>query len=390
MKKPFFIFITTSMLLISCHKNDLSEDQNLLNTSSVTQRQSSIFSYIESISIDNGVDCPSNILIFPSWDSYWSTIDQLDFMIEADCDAFDATVPNNITDDQYDALADAAGFDEDNILRRFEDDLQFCSLRRKIESLESTWLDQQGDGQWNPDEDPDNHYIDDETERSLLSFNVEVIIGDKRSGYTYYKILDDEGNWIEVYNEDLAVISQIAHQINSGNIPLDNPNVTIVDPKKNDQPSYNCKDKVKEVKYEVVGSDRLKRISKVRPSFGTNCNSNPCTSVFPSKIKAKTKGYKKKNGRWKARRTWIAAGINGTLQSDQGLTYIDCAYENGVHKYKEKRRRRVKVKTTTSTYIPIQGVPQRYNNALQDNKVFSFHKKGNLTINQDFYDMPID
>lgn len=52
--------------------------------------------------------------------------------------------------------------------------------------------------------------------------------------------------------------------------------------------------------------------------------------------------------------------------------------------------KRVKLKTTTSAYIPIQGVPQRYKNALQDNKVFSFHKKGNLTINQDFYDMPID
>ena len=107
-------------------------------------------------------------------------------------------------------------------------------------------------------------------------------------------------------------------------------------------------------------------------------------------MKVKTKGYKKKNGKWKARRLWIAAGINGVIQLEHGLLYIDCASENKVHKFKEKRRRRVKVKTTTTTYIPIAGTPQRFNNALQDDKIFSYHKKGNLIVNKDFYDMPID
>lgn len=131
-----------------------------------------MFSYIESTQINNDVDCENNILIFPTWEKYWETIELLDQMIEDDCDSFDATVPNNITDDQYDALADAAGFDEDNVLRNFEEDLAFCSLRRKIESLENDWLDQQGDGQWDINADPDNHFIDDETERTLLSQNV--------------------------------------------------------------------------------------------------------------------------------------------------------------------------------------------------------------------------
>lgn len=78
-----------------------------------------MFDYIESTHIDNGVDCENNILIFPTWDKYWETIEELDGMIENDCDAFDATVPNGTSDDDYDALADAAGFDEDNVLRRF-------------------------------------------------------------------------------------------------------------------------------------------------------------------------------------------------------------------------------------------------------------------------------
>lgn len=376
--------ILLGLVVVSCDNADLSQEQNAQNDNSLMQRQSSMFSYIESTQINNGIDCENNILIFPTWEKYWETIEVLDQMIENDCDSFDATVPNNITDDEYDALADAAGFDEDNVLRKFEEDLAFCSLRRKIESLENDWLDQQGDGQWDINADPDNHFIDDETERTLLSQNAEVIIGSKERGYVYYKFIDDVGNWIEVHNNDTQAISQVSQ----GNIPTNNPNVVVVTPKREETSSYSCKDKVKQVAYEVSGGDRLKRISKVRPAFGTNCNSNPCTSVLPSKVKSKTKGYKKKNGKWRARRLWIAVGINGQSQSNSGQRYIDCVEENNLHKFKEKRRRRVKVKATTSTYIPIVGVPQRYNNALQDNKLYSYHKKGNLNVNKDFYDMP--
>lgn len=345
-----------------------------------------MFSYIESTNISNGVDCDNNILIFPSWALYNQTIDQLDDMTETYCDNFDATVPNNLTDDQYDALADAANFDEDNILRKFEEDLEFCSLRRKIENEEAIWLDAQGDGIWNANDDPDNHFIDEESERTLLSFNAEVIIGTKKAGYVYYKFLDDDGSWIEVHNDDTAAISQVSQ----GSVPVNNPNVIVVGPKKIDEggTTSGCKNKVKEVKYEVDGGDRLKRISKVRRASGTNCSSSPCTSIFPSKVKSKTKGYRKKNGRWKSRRLWIAAGINGFSQQDAGLTFVDCIYENEIQKYKEKRRRKVKVKITTTTNIPISGTPQNYNNGMQDDKLYSYHKKGNLIVNKDFYDMP--
>ncbi|MBS4041666.1 MAG: hypothetical protein KGZ81_13845, partial [Flavobacteriales bacterium] len=201
--------ILLGLVVVSCDNADLSQEQNAKNDNSLMQRQSTMFSYIESTQINNGVDCENNILIFPTWEKYWETIEVLDQMIENDCDSFDATVPNNITDDQYDALADAAGFDEDNVLRKFEEDLAFCSLRRKIESLENDWLDQQGDGQWDINADPDNHFIDDETERTLLSQNAEVIIGSKERGYVYYKFIDDEGNWIEVHNNDSQAILQV-------------------------------------------------------------------------------------------------------------------------------------------------------------------------------------
>ena len=122
MKKLFFYFTFIPFFIISCSKADLTEKKD----NSLLQRQSSYFDYVESTQIGNRIDCQNNILIFPSWDKYWETIDRLDTMIDNECDAFDATIPNNASNDQYDTMADAVGFDEDNVLRKFENDLEFC------------------------------------------------------------------------------------------------------------------------------------------------------------------------------------------------------------------------------------------------------------------------
>lgn len=356
-------------------------NQNAKDQIVIAKRESSFFSYIEATQINENSECPNNILIFPTWDKYWETIDALDQMIEDECDAFDATVPSNTSDDDYDALANAVGFDEDNVLLSFEEDLGFCSLRTKLLLLENDWLDQQGSGEWDASTDPDNHFIDDDTERAILSHDAEVIIGDIQRGYVYYKFLDDVGNWIEVHNSDFDAMAQVSN----GNIPTNNPNVIVVTPER-EEGSSTCKDKVKEVKYQALGDNRIKRISKVRPAFGTNYSTN--SSVQPSKIKVKTKGYKWKNGKWRNRRTWVAAGINAEISSNHGLRYIDCIHESEIYKFKEKRRRKAKVKSTTTTYIAVIGVPQRNNNELQDNKLYSYHKQGVIIVNKDFYDMP--
>ncbi|WP_293874437.1 hypothetical protein [Flavobacterium sp.] len=371
------------LVVVSCDKGELSKEPT--NDITSFQKQSSLFNYIESTHINNGSDCTNNILIFPTWDKYWETIDQLDQMIDNDCDAFDATVPNGISDDDYDALADAAGFDEDNVLRKFEEDLEFCSLRKKIESLENNWLDQQGDGEWDVNADPDNHFIDDETERALLSYDAEVIIGNKKDGFVYYKFLDDEGNYIEVHNGDNEAISQVSQ----GHIPTNNPNVVVQTPVK-DETTGQCKSKVKEVSYEydIANGKRLKRISKIRREFGANYTSQ--TAIFKSKIKAKTKGYRKKNGRWRARRTWITAGIGGQVVGEPGLAYNACDKAlDPIYKQKERRRRRVKVKTTIS---PFNGaLPQLQYLSVLENSLFSLHKQGDvLIINKDFYGMPVN
>lgn len=385
------ISILLGLSLVSCDKSEVTQGTSSNSGDNLAQKQSTIISGVESISIDNGLGntgCTNNILIFPTWNSYWATIDQLDQLTENYCNNFDATVPAGTTDDQYDVLAANVSFDEDNMLSKFENDLEFCSLRRKLISAEDLWLSNQSlTGTWDPNSDPDNDFIDDDTERALLSYGHEVIIGDKRTGYTIYKFIDDLGNYITIQNMDLVALQQINH----GTIPTNNPNVTVSTPPKAEG-SASCKQQVKEVTYEEAGGNKIKRISKIRTAIGTNCptNGNPCTSLFPSKVKAKTKGYIYKRGRWRARRSMITAGIDGAVVRNSGQLFTDCGNVRTVLEEKTKRRRKVKVKVLSGTYIAPVGTPARFNNSVQDNLLFSLHQQGGLLINKDFYDMPVN
>jgi hypothetical protein len=374
----------------SCDKAELTQDEITKANKTSSQeamRQSSMFDYIESINVDNGLntECENNILIFPSWEKYHLTIEKLDELTENYCDAFDANVPANISDEEYDALCESAGFDEDNILRQFEEDLAFCSLRQKIEAEETAWLDLQGDGDWNADEDPDNDFIDEESERALLSHGHEVIIGSKERGYTIYKFYDDMGSYITINGLNLETLNAI----NNGTPASSLPNVTTYTPPR---PNGKCKDKVKEVKYEWNNDNRIKRISKVRPAIGSSSNSDYQTnnSIFPSKIKAKTVGYKKnRRGKWKKKRTWIVAAINAENHTVGGIGFIDCDLATEpIFEEKNKRRKKVKVKKTSVTTIATVGSPNRFNFTLNDNKLYSRHQQGTIFINKDYYDMP--
>lgn len=362
-------------MVVSCDKEELVQEQNVKNDSSIAQKQSSMFSYIQSIKINNGVDCENNILIFPSWGKLWETADLLDEKIDYECDMFDATVPNNITDDDYDSLADALGFDEDNVLRSFENDLGFCSLRRKIEGLENDWLELQGDGEWNINEDPDNHFIYDETERTLFSVNTEVIIGETEAEYVYYKLIDDF-NWIEVHNWDLEAIRQVS----IGIIPINNSNVIVQNIVMDEVPEtpLECITHIKTAKYHVNGSNRIKQKSKL-------INDNPWG---PKKISALTVGYKKKNGKWKRRRTTITAGVTGVYGTNNSLLYIDCTVPLEKYKVKERKRRRVKAKIRGHRFTNDAGAHlENFKIGVKPQSAYSYHKQGAINLKLDYYDM---
>ena len=53
------ISILLGLVVVSCDNVDLSQEQNGQNDNSLMQRQSTMFSYIDSTQINNGVDCKS-------------------------------------------------------------------------------------------------------------------------------------------------------------------------------------------------------------------------------------------------------------------------------------------------------------------------------------------
>ena len=62
--------ILIGLLTVSCEKADLLQEQNANNSNTLMQKQSSLFDYIESTNIQNGVECENNILIFPSSEKF--------------------------------------------------------------------------------------------------------------------------------------------------------------------------------------------------------------------------------------------------------------------------------------------------------------------------------
>ena len=106
------------------------------------------------------------------------------------------------------------------------------------------------------------------------------------------------------------------------------------------------------------------------------------------KIKAKTKGYIKKNGKWRARRSTITAEIGGLTPNTSGTNYFDCVDGKTLLVTKTKRRRKVKVKLVSTTQITNIGTPRRFNITVEDNKIYSTHKQGTLIVTKDYYGMP--
>lgn len=328
-------------ILCSCENPNLNQEDNF-NKNSLAQRTSSFFENVEAIHINNGLGsgCENNILVFPSWEDFRIIVDKLDDMVELHCDDFEFSSDPNLTDEEYEALCESLGFDEDMPLIKFEDDLKFCSLRKLIFDRETDWLSQQGDGEWDSNSDPDNHFID-EIERTLFNEGVEVIIGNRNDGYILYKFY----TWghVEIHNEDYSALQGINQ---TGHIPNNNPNVVVVEDKREDNNNNSsngvCRGEVVHRKYFQTGpKTRIKTVDKIK---------NPSFTFFTGpKIKSKTKYYRKRNlnfgPTWVRGKTTITASIQGTRYL--GWVLYGCGSPGTVNITKTRKRSKVKVKETS-------------------------------------------
>ncbi len=313
--------------------------------------ESSVIPGIKAVYIDNGISttCDNNLLIFPTHQSYEDAITILDHLIDNYNDSFDQQTVN-MTDVEADDYADEIGFNEDLPLLKFENELHFCSLRKNIETLEDNWLHQQGDGAWDLNSSPDSHYIDDETERALLSIGAEYIIGNCTDGYKYFK----EFSWgtIEIDITDITILSNTIISLNNNTVHpsnLDGPThqqiteylnaikinykidikdisdvIGQLDPSTND-----CKEYAKEKGEKIFNNSRriLWKHKFVRRSG---------LGSYPSvKGKSITRSFRKKNGGWKRYRATISADL-------KGVVFFNCSIEESMTSTKEKRRKRLK------------------------------------------------
>jgi hypothetical protein len=362
------ISILVGLMTVSCEKMDLSKEgnnstaqkQSTLDNNSLMESRISIFGYlgINAMSINNDTECRNNILIFPSWEKYYSTIETLEANVDSYVSTFESNAPAGLNDEQFDAYADSVGFNEDVPLIKFENRFGFCSLRKKLFDAETNWLANQTDGEWDGESDPDNDIIDDDTERTLLSENHEVIIGDKKSGYVIYKFTGDE-SYIEITNMDF----QALQQINNGNIPAGNPNVLVV----NGEKPKECKKSNRVISYFYPTSDvRIKGKEKFAVFLG-----NP-------RVKSTTKYFKKKRHGWKRGRSTISVKIFAN-------SYLECEVGGATPQAlgKQDRRHRLVVKWRPSDLEVL-----RINSlSISDNVLYGAHGVwGNFISAVDMYD----
>ncbi|MBW3518368.1 hypothetical protein [Flavobacterium sp. NKUCC04_CG] len=367
MKRNVYAALLILLSLMAC-QNDFEDKSYPLDnrdSESMIKKQSNLVENVGLIEIDG-----TQMLVFPSWEKYHETIEYLDRRSDEIYREFNYRLPENISMEEYEERARAVGFDEDNVLLEFERDLGFSSLRNAIERLEEQWLEGLGDEEWDASSDPDNHFIEDNAERALLSTSAEVVIDNEAEGLIYYKLLDDEGSWIEVHNWDVEAIIGVRN----GRINYSNPSVKLI--QSIESRNGECKSKVTNISYHTGGRNtRVKQIAKLRRETG----------LWDSKIKSKTKGYVKKRGSWKAAVSPISAGINGRQFGAMGTVSVHCGQEFNVKEFKYARKRSVKVKRTIPQWIGKDS--DRKWITIRKYGVYSSHGQNNiLAVNRDFFD----
>src|SRR5690606_8348760 len=110
------------------------------------------------------------------WKLFTSTVSSL----QTDCDSWDSAflaMNSSLTDDQLDSLEEQIGYNDDQPLVDFESEFSgFFSLRKDIDQKEDVFLASSNSDKINLD--PDNHFVADEVERTLLNSKAEVKVGD--------------------------------------------------------------------------------------------------------------------------------------------------------------------------------------------------------------------
>lgn len=290
----------------------------------------------------------NGILTFSSATDVEQAIAYLEYKYDQYSDAFASQYPN-LTADQFADIEETTGFNDDQPYINFENQYGIYSLRATLTAQENYWLENTA-GDETAGVDPDDLYMNDYELRTLVNSDGYLKVG------TLYYIFQSDGSY---YTYDGG---------GGGGCTIDCPiQLASIKKLKKDDPlpkgvkyyqseptisiylaAPGCRSNVKSKDFRKNADETWRFKWKVKVSDGPFAG--------PGRVKAITKSYKKKNGRWKVRGASIGAQVYGNVVSQDcsGGTYVESEYETG-------RKRKVKAKRSVS------------NLAVKKGELFGFH-----------------
>jgi hypothetical protein len=319
---------------------------------------------------DNGVAqvTTNNMLHFPSMESFYQTLDDLEQQVETHEDSF--VIPNsNLSEDDLNDLEESSGFNADLPLDEFEQSHEFYSLRKDVLIAEEAFLDTSDQPGFDWANDPDDVPLIDGIERTVFNPQQEVIICN-----IIYKYVEDGLIGVNMNNVNATDILTAANNgvsgeelasIYGGNEEEPGDMVYFPEP----QNEGECFYKVDKIERFFNGSYKMKNKHKIKGTGG------PFNFVF----KAVTKNYKKKR-KWKKRRIKSYARIVGEIHD----RYLGCGNLGPIDESspdRKRRRREVSHRIPRNNSTNPNGVPLSTRIGTEIDKLDSQHKQHSWIVN---------
>ena len=240
----------------------------------------------------NNLTFPTNngLLVFDSLDQLKETVKLLENEVIAYDDAFLERY-GDLDEDALDQKEEEIGYDEYAPLRLFAQNNNLDALFIKQAAAEARWLAQP---EWNPDTDPDNHFIEDEALQAVVNQQSEVM-----AGGAIYKMMDF--GYVIITDGSFETLERIRQNPSF----LEYENVEVVgDP--DASRASGCRSSKGKSGYETSGSYRIKwKISHRTPITGR-------------RVKCTTKNYFKKKNKWKKKRAYTLVKPYGNISGTGG------------------------------------------------------------------------
>ena len=342
----FYLILLTSIFIFS----SCSDEVNF------TEEQNSAQQDVKLITNGNKSSNGNSMLHFSDIEAYKKTILKLEAQYEEYDDAF-LEHWAQLNDEELDKKEDELGYTPQQPFIDFEKQFNgFKSLREVIDEKEKKWLNNETLDEAN---DPYDHFVFDEEERTVLNKNAQVKIGKELYQMTmfgYIKITDGDFATLDlVLNNDIRNL-HLSNVVIVGSYDgtVDNSNTqstTTTDGTSGSTTTTgttstdtSCRTDFDATQYYYPSSNRkIKGYQKL----------DKYTWAYGTAIRAKTRHFKKKHGRWKCRRGHIGVRIMGDATASR-TDYNDPCYEDrpeNENKYKNRRKVKVRVSVSSASNI---------------------------------------